>query len=354
MIDFKNIPEDQISAVHALEGLTFKSGWTITKKVKAKPGSTGGNFSVCYYAEKDGQQGFLKALNILSFLRDNNPDILQATTDSLNTFNFERDLMKKCATKNLSKVSRLLDAGQENIAGYLVANVYYLIFERAEGDVRNHLDFSDSVDIAWKLRSLHNIATGLMQLHSIDIAHQDVKPSNVFIYDKIASKLGDLGRSLSKELNGPHSNLNFSGDTRYAPPEVFHGYFLPEWNDRVKSIDCYLLGSMAAYYITGQNMTALLSLNINSRINILTLSFENALPYWVDAFDKAIHQIQSNISAFPQRESLIEILRMLCYPDPRIRGHKKNITNGMNNFRLERIVTSLNVLARKAEFKITS
>ena len=354
MIDFKNIPEDQISAVHALEGVTFKSGWKIIKKVKAKPGSTGGSFSVCYHAEKDGQKGFLKALNILSFLRDDNPDILQATTESLNTFNFERDLMKKCSDKNLSKVTKLLDAGQENINGYLIANVYYLIFERASGDVRNHMNFSNSVDIAWKLRSLHNIATGLKQLHSIDISHQDVKPSNIFIYDKIASKLGDLGRSLSKGHNGPHSELNFSGDNRYAPPEVFHGFFMPEWDDRVKSIDLYLLGSMAAYYFTGQSMTALLSKNINSRINILTMSFENALIYWIDAFDKVLIQIESCISNYPQKEELIKILRMLCYPDPRIRGHAKNIMNGKNNFRLERVVTAINVLAKKAEFNITN
>src|SRR5690606_38946951 len=102
-----------------------------------------------------------------------------------------------------SKVSRLLDSGNENFSGHLIKNVYYLIFELADGDVREHINFSDSIDIAWKLRSLHNIVTGINQLHSIDIAHQDIKPSNVFVYDKLTSKLGDLGRSLSREIEGP-------------------------------------------------------------------------------------------------------------------------------------------------------
>ncbi|MFN8339971.1 MAG: hypothetical protein U0T36_13235 [Saprospiraceae bacterium] len=137
-------------------------------------------------------------------------------------------------------------------------------------------------------------------------------------------------------------------------PEVFHGYFIPEWEHRVKSIDLYLLGSMAAYYFTGQSMTALLSKNINSKINILSLGFENALIYWIDAFDKALLQIESCISNYPQKEEVIKILRMLCYPDPKIRGHAKNIANGKNNFRLERVVTELNVLAKKAEFNITN
>ena len=354
MIDYKNIPEDQISAVHALEGRTLTTGWLITKKVSAKPGSTGGNFSVCYLCEKDGQEGFLKAFNILSFLRDENPDLLEATTQSLNTFNFERDLMKKCANSNCSKVSRLLESDQENISGFLIANVYYLIFEKAEGDVRNHLNFSKSVDIAWKLRSLHNIAVGLKQLHTIGIGHQDVKPSNVFIFEEIASKLGDLGRSLSKDFSGPHSDLKFSGDTRYAPPEVFYGYFLPEWEDRVKSIDCYLLGSMAAYYFTGQNMTALYSQNINSQINVLSIPFESALPYWMEAFENSMNEIDSALGDFPQKDDVISLVKMLCFPDPTVRGHNKNITNGKNNYRLERIVTALNVLATKAEYNITN
>lgn len=352
MIDFKSIPEDQISAVHALEGRTISTGWTITKKVNSKPGSTGGNFSVYYLAEKDGQEGFLKALNILSFIRDDNPDLLQATTESLNTFNFERDLMQKCADTNCSKVSRLLDAGQENISGFLIANVYYLIFEKADDDVRNYLNFSQSVDVAWKLRSLHNISVGLKQLHTIGIGHQDVKPSNVFVFDKIASKLGDLGRSLSKEFSGPHSKMKFSGDPRYAPPEVYYGYFLSDWDDRVKSIDCYLLGSMASFYFTGQNMMALVAQHINSNINILSMPFESSLPYWIEAFDKAMIDIENSVSTFEKRKELVALIRMLCYPDPKIRGHKKNIIEGQNNYRLERIVTAFNVLATKAEYSI--
>src|SRR5690606_18150791 len=106
----------------------------------------------------------------------------------------------------------------------------------------------------WKLRSLHNIVTGINQLHSIDIAHQDIKPSNVFVYDKLTSKLGELGRSLSREIEGPHSKQNFTGDWKYAPPEIYHRYYIEEWSERVHSIDCYLIGSMASFYLTGQSM----------------------------------------------------------------------------------------------------
>jgi len=348
-----NIPEDQISAVHALQGKILQTGWYVKDRMEAKKGSTGGNFSVCYMVEKEGKEGFLKALNVLSFLRDDKPDLLVAMAEMLNTFNFEKELLLRCKNKNFSKVSRLLAADMENVPGYLVANVYYMIFEKANTDVRNYLNFFDHIDFAWKLRSLHNIATGIKQLHSIDISHQDIKPSNVFVFDSLTSKLGDLGRSLCMDLSAPHSNLDFSGDPRYAPPEVFHGFVLSEWKDKVFAIDCFLLGSMAAYYITGQNMTALLSQNISSKINILSLNFENALPYWIEAFDNSISIIENHLNDYEYKDKLIDILRMLSYPDPRKRGHPKNIRQLGNNYSMERFVESFNFLAKKAEYKIT-
>lgn len=347
-----DLPEDQISAVHALEGKTLKTGWKIIEKTKFKAGSTGGNFSVCYIVEKDNQLGFLKAINILSFLRED-ADILVAMSEMLNTYNFEKEILNRCKNKNLSKVSRLLEASFENFPGFIVPNVYYMIFEKADGDVRNHINFTNLIDNAWKLRSLHNIATGIKQLHSIEISHQDVKPSNVFIFDKVVSKVGDLGRSLCETLSSPHSNMNFSGDMRYAPPEVFHKYVLPDWKDKVFAIDCYLLGSMASYYMTGQSMTALLSQNMNSSINVLSMNFENALPYWISSFDEALAIIAEHTKDITDQPKLIEAIRMLCFPDPRKRGHFKNIKGIGNNYQLERFVEIFNLLARKAEYKLT-
>lgn len=344
--------EESISAVHSLEGRTLKTGWNVIEKVKSKPSSTGGNFSVCYIVEKDGVVGFLKAINILSFLNSES-DLMLAMTEMLNTYNFEKEVLSRCSNKNFSKVSKLLEASFENIPGFIVANVYYMIFEKANGDVRNHLNFNEIIDDAWKLKSLHNVATGLKQLHGINISHQDIKPSNVFVFEEGISKVGDLGRALCDSLSSPHSSLNFSGDGRYAPPEVFHRFVLPEWKDKVFAIDCYLLGSMASFYFTGQNMTALMGQKINNNINILSFNFENALPYWINAFDEAIEVIKNHTSNIDGQEKLIEAIKMLCYPDPRLRGHIKNIKGIGNNYQLERFVEIFNLLSKKAEYKLT-
>jgi eukaryotic-like serine/threonine-protein kinase len=350
-----NLPEDQISAVHALEGKTLKTGWNVLQRTVAKPGSTGSNFSVCYTVEKDGTMGFLKALNILSFLQGDMPDLPKAMADILNSYNYEREILTRCREGNFSKVSKLLDAGEEHVPGYLVGNVYYMIFEKAEDDVRNHLNFTSSLDTAWKLRSLHHIATGIKQLHSIEISHQDVKPSNVFVFHGNISKVGDLGRSLCQAVSGPHSKMNFAGDPRYAPPEVYQKFVLPDWKERVFAIDCYMLGSMASFYFTGQSMTALLSRKITTNVNVLSMNFENALQYWIAAFDDVLNLIEGHLAdmSTDDRTKLVNAIRMLCFPDPRQRGHVKNIKETGSNFQLERFVEIFNLLATKAEFKLT-
>lgn len=347
-----NLPDEQISAVHSLEGKTLKTGWKVISKYHSLPSSTGGHFSVCYLVEKDGKTGFLKAINILSFIREDS-DFLQATSEMLNTYNFEKEILTRCANKNLTKVSKLLEASFENFNGYLIPNVYYMIFEKADSDVRNHISFASLVDDAWKLRSLHNISVGVKQLHSIEISHQDLKPSNIFVFDKVVSKVGDLGRALCGNLSSPHAHLNFSGDFSYAPPEVFHKFIMPDWKDKVFAIDCYLLGSMASFYFTGQSMTALLSSRLNSSLNILTLNFENALPYWIKAFDESMEIVENHVKHIQDYNKLIEAIKMLCYPDPRNRGHYKDIKAKGNSFQLERFVETFNILARKAENKIT-
>ena len=65
----------------------------------------------------------------------------------------------------------------------------YIVFELASGDIRAEIERLPNFDLAWCLRSLHNATVGVQQLHSKDIAHQDIKPSNVLVFGMDGSKL---------------------------------------------------------------------------------------------------------------------------------------------------------------------
>src|SRR6185437_7605631 len=162
-----------------LAGLSLDGGWKVTERITAGPDATGGVFSVSYIVESaHSGRAFLKAL------------------DFSKAFNFERDILQKCADRRMDRVVRAIGDGNVRTTATSGGGVVqYLIFELADRDVRLQLSLSSKVDLAWKLRSLHHIATGLMQLHSAGIAHQDLKPSNVLVFEGKTSKVSDLGRA---------------------------------------------------------------------------------------------------------------------------------------------------------------
>ena len=109
------------------------------------------------------------------------------------------------------------------------------------------MDISETTDVAWCFKSLKDIAIGLRNLHNVGISHQDLKPSNILVFNT-ESKISDLGRSMCENLNGPYNDWIFSGDQTYAPWEVFYGYMWTEdwhlknyntWNHGIKAIKTY-------------------------------------------------------------------------------------------------------------------
>jgi eukaryotic-like serine/threonine-protein kinase len=343
------------NAAHALEGKLLKKRWEVIRKIEPKPGSTGGFFSVCYLVKdiENGQEAFLKALNFFAFFQlFGGRPIVEIINEQTNAFKYERELLLRCKNGRLSKVSTILDEGEEYLDSYTIANVPYLIFEMADGDVRSHLTFSKDIEIAWKLKSLHDVAVGLKQLHSVDIGHQDLKPSNILLYGNgILSKIGDLGRSLCAELNPPHDNgHDFPGDFNYAPPEYLYHYHEPDWIKRIRSTDMYLFGGLISFYFTGSNMTALIGKNIDPQFkwDKWRGTFNEVRDYLLDGFYKAINEFKTSITNPELASELSTIIEYCCYPIPENRGHPRALALIGNQYDFQRIITRFDVLERKS------
>src|SRR5438045_2475021 len=171
-----------------MTGLTLPEGWTVVSAIPRAPGATGGNFSVGYLVRNAaGEEAFMKALDYSRALQSADPArVLQAMTEA---YNFERDVLKKCRDKKMSRVVTAIADGSIQVPtpnGPQV--VQYIIFEKADCDCRNFINTSNFFDVAWALRSLHHIATGLRQMHINDMANQDLKPSNVLVFRQNSSK----------------------------------------------------------------------------------------------------------------------------------------------------------------------
>jgi serine/threonine protein kinase len=348
--------EPDSSPAGALLGLTLDGGWKVIEEVPFVEDSSGGQHSRGYIVEApDGTRGYLKALDYSSALRSD--DVAGALARATSAYVYERELLRKCENKRLTRIVRPLDHGQVRVdSSGGIPTVDYLILELAEGDIRKYMD-QEQTDVPWALRVLHHAATGLNQLHGQRLAHQDLKPSNVLVFDPVTAKLGDLGRALSRDDEAPHEGLVPVGTPFYAPIELFYGYTEPDWMIRCQSCDMYLLGSLSMFLFGGAGTTPA----------ILSRLPESHLPWnWTDSFDEivpalrvAFGEVMEEFSAClpeairdPILSSTMQLCDLqLCDPDPRFRGHPRSRRELGSSYRLDRYVTLYDLLYRKASIE---
>ncbi len=361
----------QLFACIDLEGKTIK-GWTVIRKVAApdkSKGETGGSFSVCYIVERDGKQGFMKVLDYAKITMMNSrvpvaemPIIIQNAAEQ---FNYEKRLSIYCQGRHVSKVVYFIDSGDVSLDGYLLNGaVSFIVYEMADGDIRRVFNFSKKVELSarisslsTKLKSLHDVSVGLSQLHTNDISHQDIKPSNILSFTG-ESKIGDLGRSLcfDNDLHCPYP-MRFNGDRTYAAPEIFFSDFRGS-KESLYQVDNYMLGGLITFYLTSVSFNQIMNSHLPHALTIApgnshAESYATYLPDMLNAYQQALKDIENDIPFDSLREGILRIISYLCNPDPNRRGHPKTLSSRTSNYDLQRTIQELDILHEKAELAIT-
>ena len=355
------MPVAALNPADELLGLETQDGWRITERLK-NSNATGGVFSTGYAVEyQDGRRGFLKALDYSGAFSSADP--ARKLQELTATFNFERDVLELCRDKGCSRVVIAISSGKIDIPKAMPPFVQYLIFELADGDVRNQAIERFRSDIPWFMRALHHISVGLNQLHTQRIAHQDLKPSNVLVFRKTSSKIADLGRAYSPDHPAPHDGAWLAGDRAYAPPELLYRSPLASKDSCSRACDMYHLGSMLYFFVTGTALTpdVVLRLPTVQRPAMVVggeAGFLQVLPSLQAAFGDAIANFKENLSIQKRGElpdewldQVVRVLTELAAPDPLHRGHPLNRGRpGSSQYSLERYVSIFDRLAARAEF----
>ena len=338
-----------------LVGKELPNGWKVEKLIEQSETATGGHFSTSYIVcSGNGEKAFLKAMDYRKALESSDPArALQIMTAA---YNSERDMLEKCKSNRLSRIVRVLDSGRLSPQdGDASSVVEYLIFELARGDIRSFIDFGQAFEMVWALRIMHQATAALRQLHSVEIAHQDMKPSNVLIFKTHHSKLSDLGRASDRHSTSPHDELDCAGDQTYAPPELLYGYVPQDWSVRRLGCDMYLLGSLFVFFCTGVSMTHLLLKRLGKEHSYRKWggTYSEILPYLQHVFAEIIRELREKIQT-GLADEVAELVKQLCNPDPHLRGHPKNISirYRSNRYSLERYVSIFDRLAKKAEWSL--
>ncbi len=336
-----------MSAAEHLLGLSLNGDWTVTKKIAHTP-SSGGMFSVPYLVRDGaGQEHFLKALDFSDAF--GKPDPARALQDLTSAYNHERDILEHCRNRGLSRVVVAVTHGYVQVPGFdaIAGQVAYLIFELAETDVRKQVDLKSRLDCMVCLSVLNDVTLGLMQLHREAIVHQDLKPSNVLIFGDGSCRVGDFGRSARRGYPVWLDSLKVAGDRAYAPPEQCYSYLHPDFVTRRIGCDLYLLGNLAAFLFSGINVTAALMSRLNP--NFLPRrwagTYEEVLPYLQTAFSEVLEELKIAIDPLV-REEITNLVKELCNPDLKLRGHRKGI-GSYSQYSLERYKSFTDLLLKR-------
>lgn len=333
-----------------LEGLELK-GWKVIKRVERYEGATGGYFSCSYVVEKNGQSGFLKAFDFSqAFAAENVLDELKRLTTS---YTFERDILLHCNEKRLTKVVLALEHGEIQIPNYDQINglVYYLIFQLADGDVRGRVRDDARFDARWSIKVLKDVTVGTRQVHLQLIAHQDLKPSNVLLFDQEA-RLADFGRASRKGYIAPHDDFEVAGDRIYSPPEHLYGYNHPDFTVRRFGCDLYMLGNLASFLFSGINITSQIMAHLPSQFHWHKWAgeYKEILPYLMNAYYTVIDEIKSEIDEDIIPE-IIPVIEELCHPNIFKRGMPKWIGHN-SQYSLERYVSRIDFIRLNVERRL--
>ncbi|RHZ76358.1 hypothetical protein Glove_198g116 [Diversispora epigaea] len=129
---------------------------------------------------------------------------------------------------------------------------YMMVIDYAkEGNLREYLKFNFN-NINWfqKLYNLRILSSRLMNIHELDIVHQDFHPGNILSSDFISSnnlQISDFGLSklIGENQNNPEKK-NILGVLPYIAPEVLSGD-----EEYSKAADVYSFGIIAYEIITG-------------------------------------------------------------------------------------------------------
>lgn len=340
------------SAAARLMGLTLSGGWKVVKPFERRQDASGGNCSHTYLVEKDGKQAFLKAMDLSEALlvEEDTLDFIRALTDA---YHHERQLLLHCRDRKMSKVVVAIDHGDVHVPGLsgVDAQAFYLIFELADGDVREQVDLTKRFDTLWSLRALKDVCLGLWQVHRELIAHQDTKPSNVLLYRKEGFRVSDFGRSSRQGRDVWYNEFPVAGDPIYAPPELLYRHTHPDFAARRIGCDLYMFGNLAAFMFAGVNMTAAIAGKLPPQFHWSQWGgdYAQVLSYVEHAFTAALGDLAPLVDQ-DVRPEIVQIVRELCAPDVTRRGAPKALGR-MTQYSLERYVSRLDVIYRKAEFK---
>ena len=350
-----------------LPGFVTKQDWEVLGQITRPKGGTGGTFSVGYdVSGPNGQVAYLKATDIGLLRVDPTQSKLDQMTDALNLQRFERDMLNICSGSSMDRIVLALDYGEFEVVHNGVREwVFFIVFEKASGDIRTKAREYRNTGVAWIPRVVHNLAVATSQLHRKNISHNDIKPSNFLVFDMTVQKLADLGRATCASVTGPWDEMPEVGDRTYSAPEAWgYAYTAPMTGSKVhqgyrRSFDIYMLGSLIFFLLTEQSLNRVMATFLRPEYGPSNWpgTFRDIVPYLQNVHSDAMQVMSDEIirahgaETAKQLNEISNFARNLTQVDPSKRGDPQNQVSGSHLCDLQRLISRSDILALKLSIK---
>ena len=338
-------------------GMVINGRWKIVEGIRTgTPDTTGGMFSVPYRVRdvETGRQAFLKVIDLVKAIGVYHQlGVNEALRRITENHSFEVYLSTVCRQQKMDRVVHALDSGEfpHNIPGLGTVALPYIVFELADGDTHSLLTVDRGLDIIWKVQILHQVATGLRQLHKADIAHQDVKRSNVVFFGEADAKITDLGRAVKKDRPSRNDGREIPCQLQNSPPELLYGYSMQDWSQRHLATDLYMLGNLAYSLFFDTTVTLAIMSKVPASYSFRQFGgdYAEVVPVLQNCLAEVVVEVESLLPT-EIRSEFLQILTMLCNPDPAKRGHPRDhaLKHGQR-YSAERFISLFDAMKRKAK-----
>jgi eukaryotic-like serine/threonine-protein kinase len=185
--------------------------------------------------------------------------------------------------------------GHVNLARFVTFDVGarplpILVMELVEGVTLERVILSRTFDMKRCLRVMDDVLAGLEAMHSVDIGHLDLKPSNVVLRKNEQGVLVDFGLAGRKIRQG-------CGTGPYGAPEVW-GAVAEDVQPSATKADIYSFGCMAFEMLTGQVL-----FDAQSEVAQISMHVSH------DGFPQPMRSLLANPEVAPLAEVLVPTLR---------------------------------------------
>ena len=237
-----------LSTAFLQEGSTLNNGRYTIKKVLGS-----GGFAVTYLAIDSKEQNkeiVIKELFMNEYCKRDSKtyDIIAVNS------NDNEQIIKTAIAKFIGEVEKIKTIQHPNIVKvfdtFAEHNTYYYTMEYLPNGSLEDLISKGKISEQDAVKYIKGVASGLAKMHSMNMAHLDIKPANIMLNNEGEAVIIDFGStkrydSLGMECTGNPLVLS----NRYAAPELFTNKHLAQFSPKA---DVYSLGATLFVMLTNR------------------------------------------------------------------------------------------------------